>query len=45
MLPRASAGDLGVWLVYPDRHLPAATRALAEYLVKELPPSVERAVK
>ncbi len=39
ILPRASAGKVGLWLVYPDRHLPAASRALAEFLVKELPAS------
>jgi DNA-binding transcriptional LysR family regulator len=37
VLPRASGGELGLWLVYPDRHLPAASRALAEVLVHELP--------
>lgn len=40
ILPRASAGEMGVWLVYPDRHLPATCRALAEFLVKELPANV-----
>jgi DNA-binding transcriptional LysR family regulator len=40
VLPRASAGEIGLWLVYPDRHLPAVSRALAEFLVKELPASV-----
>lgn len=39
VLPRASGGEIGLWLVYPDRHLPAASRALAEVLVKELPAS------
>ena len=50
VLPRASGGEIGVWLVYPDRHLPAASRALAEFLSDELParvlarsrPSVDR---
>lgn len=37
VLPRASGGDIGLWLVYPDRHLQAASRALAELLVNELP--------
>ena len=36
VLPGASAGKTELWLVYPDRHLPAASRALAEFLVKEL---------
>jgi DNA-binding transcriptional LysR family regulator len=40
VLPRASAGEIGLWLVYPNRHLAAASRALAEFLVKELPSSV-----
>jgi DNA-binding transcriptional LysR family regulator len=40
VLTRASAGEIGLWLVYPDRHLPAASRALAEFLVKELPATV-----
>jgi DNA-binding transcriptional LysR family regulator len=39
VLPSASGGEIGLWLVYPDRHLPAASRALAEFLVKELPAS------
>jgi DNA-binding transcriptional LysR family regulator len=39
VLPRAGAGEIGLWLVYPDRHLPAASRALAEFLVRELPAS------
>lgn len=39
ILPKASAGKTELWLVYPDRHLPAASRALAEFLVKELPAS------
>ena len=40
VLPRASAGEIGLWLVYPDRHLAAASRTLAEFLVKELPARV-----
>ena len=40
VLPRASGGELGLWLVYPDRHLPAASRALAEFVVRELPARV-----
>ena len=40
VLPRASAGRIGLWLVYPDRRLAAASRALAEFLVKELPATV-----
>ena len=40
LLPRASGGELGLWLVYPDRHLPAASRALAEFVVRELPARV-----
>lgn len=39
VLPRASGGEVGLWLVYPDRHLPAASRALAEFIVSELPAS------
>lgn len=31
VLPRASGGEMGLWLVYPDRHLPAASRAMAEF--------------
>ena len=37
VLPRASGGEVGLWLVYPGRHLPAASRALAEFIVNELP--------
>ena len=37
ILPRAAAPEAGLWLVYPDRNLPAATRALAEFLLDELP--------
>ena len=37
VLPRANGGRIGLWLVYPDRHLPPSSRALAEYLVRELP--------
>jgi DNA-binding transcriptional LysR family regulator len=40
VLPRAGAGEIGLWLVYPNRHLAAASRALAEFLVKELPANV-----
>lgn len=44
VLPMASGGDLGFWLVYPDRHLPAASRALADYLTTELPASMPNQV-
>lgn len=37
ILPKCDAGPRGLWLVYPDRHLPPASRALAEFLVSELP--------
>lgn len=37
VLPRASGGETGLWLVYPDRHLPAATRLLADFLVAGMP--------
>ena len=40
VLPRASGGEIGLWLVYPNRHLPAASRELAEFLVGELPARV-----
>ena len=40
VLPRASGGERALWLVYPDRHLPGASRALAEAILSELPPSV-----
>jgi len=40
VIPNASAGDSGLWLVYPDRHLPAASRALVDFLLRELPTSV-----
>jgi DNA-binding transcriptional LysR family regulator len=40
VLPHASGGERGLWLVYPDRHLPAASRALAEVIVSELPATV-----
>jgi DNA-binding transcriptional LysR family regulator len=39
VLPNASAGDSGLWLVYPDRHLPTPSRALVDFLLKELPAS------
>ena len=46
VLPNASAGESGLWLVYPDRHLPTASRALLDHLLKELPArlSTERGV-
>ena len=40
ILPRASGGERGLWLVYPDRHLPGASRALAETILSELPASI-----
>ena len=40
VLPNAGSGNSGMWLVYPDRHLPTASRALVELLVKELPASL-----
>jgi DNA-binding transcriptional LysR family regulator len=36
ILPRVSGGESSLWLVYPDRRLPAAARALADFLTKEL---------
>lgn len=36
VLPRASGGERGLWLVYPNRQLPAAGRAFAVFLVNEL---------
>jgi len=44
VLPRASGGETSVWLVYPDRRLPAAARALAEALARELPSELSKAV-
>ena len=35
VLPRASGGSLALWLVYPDRHLAAASRALVQFLGTE----------
>jgi DNA-binding transcriptional LysR family regulator len=40
VLPRASGGEKGLWLVYPDRHLAAASRALAEAIQSELPATI-----
>lgn len=40
VLPRANGGETSLWLVYPDRNLPPASRALAEFLVRELPDSL-----
>ena len=40
VLTNASAGNLALWLVYPNRHLPAASRALVQFLIKELPLSL-----
>ena len=37
ILPRAAAAQAGLWMVYPDRHLPVATRALVDHLAEELP--------
>lgn len=37
VLPRVSGGTRSLWLVYPDRRLPGAARALAEFLIRELP--------
>ncbi|HZF99034.1 MAG TPA: hypothetical protein VEY92_12490 [Pseudoxanthomonas sp.] len=36
-LPRVGGGGIHLWLVYPDCNLPAASRALVEFIVKELP--------
>jgi len=44
ILPMASGGDLGFWLVYPNRQLPAATRALADFLATDLPASMPNEV-
>lgn len=35
VLPSATSGDVGMWLVYPDRHLAAACRALVDHLHAE----------
>jgi DNA-binding transcriptional LysR family regulator len=35
-LPRVHGGDTALWVVYPARRLPAAARALAEFLVNAL---------
>ena len=40
VLPKASGGPLALWLVYPDRHLAAASRALVEFLSTELAPNL-----
>lgn len=40
VLPHATAGESAVWLVYPNRHLPTASRALVEFLLKDLPSTV-----
>jgi DNA-binding transcriptional LysR family regulator len=40
VLPRADGGVTSLWIVYPDRRLPAAARALADFLVHELPRSL-----
>ena len=37
ILPRLTGGQSAVWLVYPDRRLAAAPRAVAEHLAHELP--------
>jgi DNA-binding transcriptional LysR family regulator len=37
ILPRLTSGETGVWLVYPDRRLAAAARAVAEHLATDLP--------
>jgi DNA-binding transcriptional LysR family regulator len=37
VLPRVSGGASSLWLVYPDRRLSAAARALADFIVSELP--------
>jgi DNA-binding transcriptional LysR family regulator len=37
ILPRVTGGESGVWLVYPDRRLAAAARAVAEHLATDLP--------
>jgi DNA-binding transcriptional LysR family regulator len=42
VLPRVSGGETSIWLVYPDRRLPAAARAVADFLVRELPPLFAR---
>ena len=44
ILPRASGGEASVWLVYPDRRLPAAARILADTLARELPGKLSQAV-
>ena len=45
VLPRASGGERGLWLVYPNRQLVAAGRALAEFLFRELRRHVSIAAK
>jgi DNA-binding transcriptional LysR family regulator len=42
VLPRFDSGDTGLWLVYPDRHLPATTRAFVDFLARELPLNFQR---
>lgn len=37
VLPRLTGGETAVWLVYPDRRLAAAARAVADHLARELP--------
>lgn len=36
ILPRVTGGQTSLWLVYPDRRLPAAARAVADFLAREL---------
>ena len=45
VLPTANAGVSGMWLVYPDRHLPPACRALADVLIRNFPAAAALAAK
>lgn len=37
VLPRVSGGEMSLWLVYPNKQLTAAARALADFLANKLP--------
>ena len=45
ILPRATATEAGLWLVYPDRRLAMPARALADFLVSELPKALNALVR
>ena len=45
ILPRATGAEAGLWLVYPDRRLPAVTRAMVDFLMAELPKAMNALVR